>query len=199
MDRQKNAICVAVVALLAGGAWALGYFDGLDPEVTALQEFRDENFQRIDQMTDEERRTQFQEFRSRVDALTDDQRREFFDGSREFFQARMLDRMNNFFELSPEQQKKDLDEQIDRMEEWRRNREAGGGQARGGGGPSRPGGGGRGPGGRGGGGKARLDRSTPEMRAKMDRYRDMMNQRREERGLEPIQGGRGFFGGRGRG
>jgi hypothetical protein len=46
-----------------------------------------------------------------------------------------------------------------------------------------------------------LDRSTPEMRAKMDRYRDLMNQRRQERGLEPLEGGgRGMFGGgRGRG
>ena len=45
-------------------------------------------------------------------------------------------------------------------------------------------------------GKERLDRSTPEMRAKMDRFRDMINDRREERGLEPIEGGRGGRGGR---
>jgi len=200
MDREKIAICVAVVALLAGAAWALGYFDGADPQVAELQQLRAENFPRIDQMTDEERRTQFQEFRTRVDALSDDQRREFFEGSRDFFQARMLERMNHFFELPEAEQKKALDERIDRMDQWRRHREAGGGEARGGGGPGRGGPDGR-RGGGGGGGKARLDRSTPEMRAKMDRYRDLMNQRRQERGLEPLEGGvRGMFGGgRGRG
>jgi uncharacterized membrane protein YgcG len=190
MDRTKTGIALGVVALLAVAAWALGYFDGADPLVAELQQMRDENFQRMDQMTDEERRAQFQQFREKVDQLSDDQRRQFFEGGREEFQGRMLERMNEFFAMPPDQQKKELDEQIDRMEQWRSQREADGGQARGGGGP--PGGGPRGGGG-GGGGKARLDRSTPEMRAKMSRYFDMLNARREQRGLEPMTGRGGRF------
>lgn len=185
MDRKKITIATAAAAALIIAAWALGYFEGTDPQVAGLQQFRDENFQRLDQMSDEERRAQFAEFRERVGQLSDDQRREFFEGSREFFQARMLERMDRFFALPPDQQRKELDEQIDRMEQRRRDRDAGG-NARGDRGP----GGGRGGGG--GGGKNRLDRSTPEMRAKGDRYRDMLNDRRKERGLEPITGGRGM-------
>jgi len=193
MDRKKISITLCVLALLAIGAWAMGYFDGVDPKVAELQQLRDENFERMEQMPDEERRAQWGEFRARVDELSDEQRREFFEGSRDFFQARMLDRMNHLLDLPPEEQKKELDEQIDRMEQRRKEREAGG-EARG------DRGGGGGPGGRGGGGgnggKGRLDRSTPEMRAKMDRYRDLLNARREERGLPPIEGGgRGFGGG----
>jgi hypothetical protein len=196
MDRKKIGIGAAVLVLLAGAAWALGYFSGTDPQVAELQKFRDESFQRMDQMSDEERRAQFQEFRTRVDALSDDQRREFFESGREFFQQRMLERMDHFFALPPDEQKKDLDEQIDRMEQWRKQRAANPEQGRGGGPGGQARGGGRGPRGGGGGGKGRLDRSTPEMRAKMARYRDMMNERRKERGLEPIEGGgRGMWGG----
>ena len=41
------------------------------------------------------------------------------------------------------------------------------------------------------------NRTTPEMRAKFDRFKDMVNERRDERGLDPVQGMRGMFGPRG--
>ena len=194
MDKKKTAIGAVMLALVVGAGWALGFFDTTDPQVAELQKLREETFDRMDQMSDEERRSQFQEFRQRVEGLSEDQRRKFFESGREGFQQMMLQRMDRFFAMSPEQQTEKLDEMIDRMEEWRANREQGGGGGSGWG--------------RGGGrgnmtaaqrdqrSKQRLDRSTPEMRAKMDRFRDMMNERREERGLEPIQGRRGMFGGR---
>jgi len=190
MNKKKTAIGAVMLALVVGAGWALGFFDTTDPQVAELQKLREETFGRMDQMSDEERRSQFQEFRQRVEGLSEDQRREFFESSREGFQQVRVQRMDQFFAMTPEEQTKRLNELIDRMEEWRANRGQGGGWGRGGG--------------RGNmtaaqrdqHSKQRLDRSTPEMRAKMDRFRDMMNERREERGLEPIDGGRGMFGGR---
>ncbi len=195
MNKKKTSIGAVMLVLVVGAGWAFGLFDTADPQVAELQKLREETFGRMDQMSDEERRSQFQQFRQRVEGLSEDQRREFRESGREGFQQMMLQRMDRFFAMSPEEQTKELDEMIDRMEEWRANREQGGGGGSGWG--------------RGGGrgkmtaaqrdqrGKERLDRTTPEMRAKMDRFRDMINERREERGLEPIEGGRGMFGGRG--
>ena len=192
MNKRKTVIGVVTLLIAVGAGWALGFFDQIDPEVAELQQLRDEAFQRRDQLTEEERRAQFRAVRERVDGLSEDQRRAFHEGGRERFQQMMLQRMDEFYEMSPEEQAEKLDENIDRMEERRANRD----QAGGGGRPDR---------GRGDmtaaqrdqRSKERLDRSTPEMRAKMDQFRDMMNERREQRGLEPIRGGRGMFGGRG--
>jgi len=193
MNKKNVAIAAAMLALIVGAGWALGYFDSTDPEITELQKLRDETFDRREQMSDEERRASFEQFREQVDKLTEDQRRQFFESGRERFQQAMVERMDRFFEKTPKEQEKELDEMIDRMEEWRKNRGDGGG-ARGG-----PGGGGRNqsPAARDQRNKERLDRSTPEMRAKMDRFITKMNERREERGLEPVGPGRGMFGGGG--
>lgn len=194
MDKKKTAIAAVMLALVVGAGWALGFFDTTDPQVAELQKLREETFDRMDQMSDEERRSQFQEFRQRVEGLSEDQRREFRESGREGSQQAMLQRMDQFFAMMPKEQSKRLDELIHRTEERRANQDqAGGGGAgwgRGGdrgdmSGPQRD-----------QRSKERLDRSTPEMRAKMVRFRDMMNDRREKRGLESIDGGRGMFGGR---
>jgi len=195
MDKKKTAIGAVMLALVVGAGWALGFFDTTDPQVAELQKLREETFDRMDQMSDEERRSQFQEFRQRVEGLSEDQRREFRESGREGFQQMMVQRMDQFFAMTPKEQTKRLDELIDRTEEWRANRD----QAGGGGSGWGRGGGGRGnmtPAQRDQRSKERLDRSTPEMRAKIDRFVDIMNERREQRGLEPIDRGRGMFGGR---
>ncbi len=184
---------IAGFVLLAGIGWAAGFF-GPDPQLAELQQLRDETFKRADKMPDEERRAQFEGFREKVRALDDDQRRQFFDSNRGQFQQMATKRMDEFFAKSPEEQREDLDKMIDRMEQRRQQRDA------------------NGDGGRGDRGnrasmspqqrdqrrKERLDRTTPEMRTKFDAFRNLMNKRREERGLDPVQGGRGMFGGRGR-
>ena len=185
MKKKRTAIGAVMLVLAVGAGWALGFFETTDPEVAELQKMRQEAFDRRDQMSDEQRRSQFQEIRQRVDGLSEDQRRQFHEGGREGFQQAMTQRMNEFFAMTREEQTKRLDELIDRTEERRANRDQNGG--------GRPG--------RGRGdmtsaqrdqrSKERLDRSSPEMRAQMDRFRDMMNNRREERGLEPVRGGRG--------
>jgi hypothetical protein len=181
MDKKKTGILALVLAVVAG--WAFGFFDATDPEVAELQQLRDEALN----LGDEERRTQFQDLRQRVEGLSEDQRQAFRESSRGGFREAMTQRMNEFFEMPPQVQTERLDEMIDNMQQRPPNQNQGGL-------------------GRGGDmtadqrdqrGKQRLDRSTPEMRAKMDRFRDMLNDRRQQRGLDPVEGGRGFPGGRG--
>ena len=92
--------------------------------------------------------------------------------------------MNDFFAKSPEEQRQSLDQMIDRMEQRRQRRETEGrgGEGRGGGRPDMT------PQQRDQRRKQGLDRTTPEMRGMMDAFRDMINDRRQERGLEPIHG-----------
>jgi len=186
MDKRKILGAGLTVILFLGAAWAFGFFNGLDSEVAELKAMRDDGFSRMGQMTDEERRAHFMSLRERAEQLSPEQRRQVFEGGQQFF----AQRMNEFFAKSPAEQRKELDELIDRMEQWQ--------------------GGNRG--GRDGGNRPQLsqqqidqrmkqglDRTSPEMRARMEQFRTMLNQRRGERGLPPVQGGsRGMFGGRGR-
>ncbi len=189
MKNHKLAISAVVITLVVGVGWAMGFFEKTDPQVAELQQLRDENIQKMDQMPEEQRRG----FRDRVEQLSPEQRQQFFDSSRERFQTMMLNRVDEFFALPPEEQQKKLDDMIDRMEERRKQREANGGEGRRGGNR-----GNMTPGQRDQRSKERLDRTTPELRAKVDRFRDMLNDRREERGLDPVRGFRGMFGGGGR-
>ncbi len=191
MENNKMTLMGVFVIVGLSAAWALGMFSGMDPQVAELEKMRDENIGRMDQMSDQERRDQWGNFRDRIGELTEAQKKQFFESSRPIFQKMMLDRMNKFLEMSPEEQNEKLDEIIDRMEQRKASRDADG-QGRGQGGP--------------GGNrknmsdadrdqrrKEMLDKTTPEMRAKFDKFKDMLNDRREERGLDPIEGGRGMF------
>lgn len=194
MNKKSMALLIAALALVVGGGWATGFFDRGDPQLAELEQLRDENFKKREGMSDEERRQQYSGFRDKMRELSDDQRRQFYENSRPMFQQMMIQRMDNFFALSSEEQKKKLDELIDESEKRLKERESRSDEGR-----SR-----QGRGDRGGWSsmspqqqdqrrKERLDQSTPEMRAKMDRFRDMMHKRREERGLNP-GGGWGRFG-----
>ena len=171
---------VAVVLLLV--AWAGGVFEpspySEDPDVAELQRMREELVQR-DERPDEQTRD---DFRQRIGNLSAEQRREFFtSGLPAGFTGMIERRMDEFFALPPEEQQKKLDAEIDRMEQWR---------GQGGGGP---------PWARGGDmteqqrdemRKRMLDNTTPELRSKFERRMRMINDRRQERGLEPIGPGR---------
>ena len=179
---KKNAITATVIlALLAALAWA--FFPSEDPKLAEAKQMRDELFQKVDSMNPQQMRAGREAIREKTRDFTQSQRRAFGRGMRQF----MMNKVDNLLALPPEQQTQELDKWIDRMEEIRKNHEPRGDrganltqaerdQRR----------------------KQRLDRTTPQMRAKMDRMKDLINQRREERGLEPIEGGRGMFHGGGR-
>ena len=199
-NNKKTLVGVLVTVALAGiCAWATGIFGGVDSEVAELESLRDQHVSRMEEMSDEERRETRRSMQARVEQLDDSQRKQFFESSRPVFQQMMLNRMNQFFEMPPEEQDERLDQIIDRMEERRADRQDGGNE-RGRGGPGGP----PGAGGRRGDWakmsdaerdqkrKEMLDKTTPEMRAKVDQFKDMLNERRQERGLDPIDGP-GFF------
>lgn len=204
MDKKKVIIGVIAVLFIAiGAAWALGYFHRTDPAFAELQQLRDQ----MRAAPEADRQALRDQFRQKIEGLSDDQRREFFQSNRGQFRQDMRRQMNEFFAMSPADQKKRLDEMIDRMQQRQKQRQAqGGGQ----GGPG--GGGGFGGGGGGGGGgnrtaqtdgqreqrqKSRLDNSDPVERAQQDKFRQMMGDRMQQRGIQPGQGGGGPWMGRG--
>jgi hypothetical protein len=151
-------------------------------------------------LSPEERKARFAEYREQVKHLTDDQKWELSAPMRERQQAEM----DRYFAMSPKEKIKYLDERIDRSEKMRKEWEKKGNQGKAGapGGGSRVGGGpggskAAGPGGGPGGPprlsaeeverrrKQYLERTTPEERAKRDQFRKDMEDRRRQRGLPP--------------
>lgn len=181
---KKRTIVVAAGLLffiLIGAAYA--YFR-TDPVVSEMQQLRDEMMNNRD-LPDADRRAQWDNFRQRMDSLSDDQRRAVWESGRERFGRQ---RMDEFFQLPPAEQKKRLDEMIDRMQVRQQNPNASRG------GP---------PGGRGYGGgrnmtesqrdqrrKEMISRTDPQMRARFDQFRQLLNDRMKERGIQPPPGGR---------
>lgn len=180
MNKKNTTAATVFLALLAGLAWAL--FSGEDAEVAEAKQMRDELFQKAEGMSHDERRANFESLREKTRDFSEDQRRAFGQGMRKFF----MKRVDQLLTMSPEERNKELDKWIDRMEERGANREGREGRGNRGGDMTQAE--------RDQRHKQRLDRSTPEMRAKMDRMKDLINDRRADRGLDPLQGGRGMFG-----
>jgi hypothetical protein len=132
-------------------------------------------------------------------SLSPDARRSAFDGMRQAFERRNEQHIDQILAMSPAERNKALDADIDRMGKMRAQTEANAkagataqansqndskkgppGQGRRGGNPSddqrvdRL--------------RSRLDRSTPEMRAKRNAYLQLINTRRQQRGLPPMTG-----------
>lgn len=197
MEKKHVGAAAVILVLLAGAAWAL--FSGEDQEFIEAKKKHDELFQNMENMSRDERRAEFESLREETRYFSDEQRRALREGGRQF----MMQRVDRLLAMPKDQQRQELDKMIDQMEERRRDREANGDQGPGGrGGP----GGGRGD--RGGDmssaerdqrRKERLDRSSPADRGRMDAMKDLVNERREERGLEPINRMRGIGGPRGGG
>ena len=184
MNKKHAISAIVILALIAGVGW--GLFSGEDQEVNAAKQQRDEIFQKMDTLTPEQRNAEFTALKERTANFSEAQRRALWEGGRRF----MMQKVDNLLAMPKAERNAELDKWIDRMEQGRKTREANGG---GRGGPGAGGGPGNGDKPRGGGanrGKQMLDKSTPEMRAKMDAMKDLINARREERGMDPIKGGR---------
>jgi len=201
MKARRITIVIIVVLVGVGAAWAMGYIGGTDPVVAEMQQLRDQMFANRD-LPEDQRRAQWQDFRQRMDGLTDAQRQALREGGRERWQQFGQQRMDEFFKMSPDEQRQRLDQMIDRMLARQKERAQN---------PNvNANANGRGPGDRGRRNltedqrdqrsKERIARTDPKMRAQRDKFRDMMRDRMKQRGLPPIEGGRGRgFGGPWRG
>jgi hypothetical protein len=194
---MNNRNVAGVVALVITGllwAWTLGWFSGKkysdDPQVAELQKLVDDNAPKLNQMSDEQKRAGRDDFRKRMEGLSPDQRQSVMEGIMPVMvpiMARQFEnRYDEFMKKSPEERRKDLDKEIDRMEKAKNQAGAGGGPP--------------------GGGmrnmdpkkadefrKKMLDWTTPEQRAKFENGIRMFNERRAERGLPPVNGRGGAF------
>ncbi|VTR94428.1 Putative uncharacterized protein OS=uncultured planctomycete GN=HGMM_F07G10C03 PE=4 SV=1 [Gemmata massiliana] len=196
--RRRWRWWAALALLVLGGiVWAARP----DPHMARAKELQNELFGSAGKnLSAEERKARFTEYREQVKHLNADQKWELSAPARE----RQKAEMERYFALSPKEKIKYLDGLIDRAEKSRKGREQKAAQ----GGAGRPGGGGLGggfggPGGAQKGGapggapgkaprspeeiekrrKEALARTTPEERARADQFRKEMNDRRKQRGL----------------
>ncbi|MAT69617.1 MAG: hypothetical protein CMJ58_08840 [Planctomycetaceae bacterium] len=180
MSRKNGVLIVIALLLLPLAAWALGWFgdDTLsdDPTVAEIQR----EMRRVSDLPEDQRRQAGDRMRSLGQNLTDEQRMELFKTSIPMWQPMMKQRLSDFFAKTPEDQRAQIDEEIDRMEEFRQNNPGGGN-----GGPFR-GGQNMSPEKRDEFMKTMVAYLSPDVRAMFELRIQMFNDRREERGLEPI-------------
>jgi len=192
---RRWAALLLLLLALGGLAWAVRP----DPHLARAKELQKQLFSAdLKNLSPDERKARFAEYREQVKHLSADQKWELSAPMREKQKAEM----DRYFAMSPKDKLKYLDEQIDRSEKRRKEWEQKAAQGKSGGGP--PGGAvfGGGPGGSktgipGGPGKGSppsteeiekrrkqfLDRTSPEERARTDQFRKDMNDRRRQRGL----------------
>lgn len=194
MNKRKAIIGAVVILLLGGAAWAFGFFHRTDPAIAELQQLGSQAFDRS--KPDAEREQLRQEFRQKMDGLSDDQRRAFFDANRGQWEARAQERMDEYFKMTKAEQQKRLDEILDRIVKSQNQQQANANQNQNGRRGNR---GNMTDAQREERSKSRLDRSTPKMRAQMDEFRRQLQTRAQQRGISLPDPGRGGFGGFGRG
>ncbi len=191
--RRRWRLWAALLMLLLGLGGLVWAFRP-DPHLARAKELQKQLFSpEAKNLSSEERKARFAEYRAEVKQLTPDQKWELSAPMREKQKAEM----DRYFAMSPKEKQKYLDERIDRSEKMRKEREQKAAQGKGGAPPGAaafvtvPGAGKAGaPGGpplspeeiekrR----KQFLERTTPEERARMDQFRKEMNDRRRQRGL----------------
>jgi hypothetical protein len=188
MSKRKLIFGATALVLVAVVAWALGLFGGTDPALAELQQLGDQMFNR--DLPDDQRDQLRDDFRNRMQSLSDEQRRAFFDANRGQWMGRIERRMDEFFAMSQADQEKRLDELLDRMNQPRTERRRDGN--RGGWGnwrnmtdaqrDERA--------------KRMLDRTSPKLRAQFTEFRRKLEDRAEARGMA-APNFRAAFGGRG--
>lgn len=180
-DSRRRGLALAATIgapILAVLAWF--FWPGADAEVAALEKEREHVFS--GEATREERDA----FRQRVDQLTDAQRRQLFDRGRPEMRERMTQWMNELMSLPPEELQREVERRADAVMKVRTESRTDGDR---GGGPPR--------GGPGRGGtdaqrdqrrKEMLDRIPPTARAQFSEMRGMVNQELARRGQDPVSG-----------
>jgi len=191
MNKRKAIISAVLTVLLIGlAAWAFGFFGRTDPAIAELQQIGNQMWDR--NQTDAQRSQLRSDFRQRMDSMTEDQRRAFFESNRDQWTGRMQQRMDEFFTLSKADQQKRLDDILNRAVAAKNSPQQGNGQNRG----NRGNRGGRNmtDAQREQRSKERLDRTTPKMRAQFAEFRKQLDQRAQQRGIQLGNQGWGGFG-----
>lgn len=213
--RMKLSVAALLLLFLGG----IGYFSYSYIKNAPMREFdaavAGVDIEKIADMEVEERKTFFETMKTIRDKMSDSQKKTNDDKNAQRMNEQFKEKFGRFFSSSPEEQRKALDKDIDRMASMMKGFMSG----KGGFGPPGMGGPGAGmkpadnsakntpsPNGPNVKGKGAptpeernkrlsdgLDKSTPEMRAQMTEYWVRMNQRVKERGVQmiPFLGGFG--------
>ena len=213
--RMKLSVAALLLLFLGG----IGYFSYSYIKNAPMREFdaavAGVDIEKIADMEAEERKTFFETMKTIRDKMSDSQKKTNDDKNAQRMNEQFKEKFGRFFSSSPEEQRKALDKDIDRMASMMKGFMSG----KGGFGPPGMGGPGAGmkpadssakntpsPNGPNVKGKGAptpeernkrlsdgLDKSTPEMRAQMTEYWVRMNQRVKERGVQmiPFLGGFG--------
>ena len=186
---KRGALSVAMFFFVAlGAAWAMGWLDGGnysdDPEVAALERQRDEEFADADSMSGEQLRSVGEALKKQAAGLSSEQKMQLWKSSMPVIMPILMKqgeaRLDKFLALSPQEQRREMDKKID--QQLAREQQKGSQNAK----PP-------------GSGKPQMspakidelkkkfnDWTTPEQRAKFEAVMGMYNERREERGLDPV-------------
>jgi hypothetical protein len=181
---KKSAIVLtilAVITLTAG--WLFGWFS----ENPAVAEVRQMQAKLADpNLKDADRRAMMDQIRSKMDLLSSDVRRGLWEENRQVFEKRMDKHVDDLLAMSKADRNKALDADIDRMQKMRAEAQANAQNNQGANANNQR---------QGNRGQAlsddqrmdrmknRLDRSSPESRAKRQAYVQMLDQRMKERGI----------------
>jgi hypothetical protein len=189
---KKSAIVLTILALITlTTGWLFGWFS----ENPAVAEVRQMQAKLQDpNLKDADRRAMMDQMRSKMDLLSSDVRRGLWEENRQVFEKRMDKHVDDLLTMSKADRNKALDADIDRMQKRQAEAQANA-QNNQGNNNQRP---------QGNRGqvqsddqrmdrmKNRLDRSSPETRAKRQAYVQLLDSRLKERGLPPMQPGGGF-------
>jgi hypothetical protein len=191
---KRRAIISSVLTLLLifVAAWAFGFFNRTDPAIAELQQIGSQMWDK--NLPDAERNQLRTDFRQRMESMTDEQRRAFFDANRNQWAGRSQQRMDEYFAMSKADQQKRLDEIINRMVQAQNSQSpnASGQSNRG---ANRGGGRNMTAAQREERSKRRLDNTTPRQRAQFTEFRKQLDSRAQQRGIQlGDQRGRGFGG-----
>lgn len=194
MNKRRAIISSVLTVLLVGvTAWAFGFFSRTDPAVAELQQLGSQMWDK--NLPDAQRNQLRTDFRQRMESMTDDQRRAFFDANRDQWTGRMQERMDEFFAMSKADRQKRLDEILNRMVQSRNSQQANANGQRSRGANSNRGGRNMSDAQRDERSKRRLDRTTPKVRAQFAEFRKQLDKRAQERGVQLGDRGGGGFGG----
>jgi hypothetical protein len=183
-ENNRRTVFVVAILVSVGGALGAYWYFRPDLQLVKVEEMREQlRSEESRNLTREQRRELFGQFRKEVEKLSIEQRRQLFAGRRNPFR----ERLEKYFQSSRQEQLAMLDQTIQREEQFRANL-ANGAPARGFGnqGTSTP--------------EDRekrrqqwLSMTTPLERAQMAEFRLQVQQRRQQLGLPPW-GGRGARG-----
>lgn len=186
---------LVLIVLGLGGAWAMSWFSGGSLALAEVQQLQAKLADPV--VKDEDRRALWRDLREKMDALSPQEQEAAWESGRERFEQRMNDRIKEVLAMSKADQTKALDADIDRMRRFQSQRDADrsatagqgnnpqGNAQQGNNRANRQRGGYRPDSDRVAQLKNRLDRSTPQVRAMRLQYRQLMDQRIQQRGLPP--------------